>query len=98
MITQRQARKALKFTNQLIGPLVRSEGGWTFREWFNMKGVWVQTRRPAKYRDAQRSRKLARLKQASHDLGFMSPHHLEGRAEVILADLSRTPLQLKYAA
>lgn len=98
MITQRQARKALKNTNELIGPLYRDGTGWAFREWFNFKGVWVQTRRPATYREALRARKRARIVQATRDLHIISPLRIEGRAEVILSDLSRLPSPWKEAA
>lgn len=98
MITTRQARKALKHTNQLIGPLHRVKGGWAFCEWFyGTAQAWVQVRPAVSYRAAQTHRRNCRLVQAATDCGIdtaaltviVFEQGGKGRAESILSRASR---------
>lgn len=98
MLTQRQARRALRHTNQIIGALARVNGTrWGFAQWFTQRGAWVFVTHPDTHRKVQSLRKLARLYQAAHDLG-LNTWALEremqagGRAEAILSRAAKADL------
>lgn len=95
MLTRKQARKALKDTNELITPLARGKFGWRFYRWNTGFHRWeVTTTHCLKYREAQETRKEHRLGQAARDLGIAWGYVVRelkngGRAESILTRAAR---------
>jgi len=107
MITTRQARRALKFTNQLVAPVAREGKGWIFQRWDMKAQDWVIDRPASSYIDALRWRKVARLARATSDLAFSQSQtrelaklvHGGARSESALARAShaRATLHLNLA-